>query len=79
MSYMGQQAEGYAVVGVDGIDLHTVYPSRRGAIVNWLVTSAKIPLSSNASDDFIEQAWAAHSIDARVALCQVEVRVLNDD
>ena len=73
---MGLQDTGYAVVGVDKIYMHTVYPTRRGAIVNWLVTTAKMPLSQNASDEYIEQMWATHSVDNKVAVVQVEVRVL---
>lgn len=77
MPYMGQQDSGYAVVGLDGIHLNTVATSRKASITNWLLHNAKIPLSSNASDDYVEMAWREHSLEHKVALCEVEVRVLN--
>lgn len=79
MSYMGEQAQGWAVVEQSGINMNTVYSTRQGAIVNWLVTTAKIALSHNASPNYIEMMWSTESVAHRVAVCQVEVRVLAHD
>lgn len=51
------EAIGYAVVSFDQVDVSTVSPTERGAIVNWLVTSARIPVYAWSSDDQIFKTW----------------------
>jgi hypothetical protein len=49
-------AHGWAVVQDGEIMLSTVYGSRRGAMVNWLITNGWMILK-HTSDDEIEAAW----------------------
>lgn len=51
------RANGWAVVQNNRIDPATVYGTRRGAIVNWLVTQGYF-VSSAMSDDIIERIWS---------------------
>jgi hypothetical protein len=51
------EAIGFAVVSFGKIDVTTVSPTRRGALVNWLVTSARVPIFQWTSDDEIETSW----------------------
>jgi|APCry1669192522_1035417.scaffolds.fasta_scaffold04459_3 hypothetical protein len=48
---------GFAVVSFGKIDVNTVSPTRRGALVNWLVASARIPVYQWTSDEDIEASW----------------------
>lgn len=47
------EAIGYAIVSFGTIDVSTISPTERGAIVNWLVTSARIPVYAWSQDDEI--------------------------
>ncbi len=51
------EAIGYAIVSFDQLDVSTISPTERGAIVNWLVTSARIPVSAWSQDDEIFRTW----------------------
>lgn len=48
---------GYAVASFGVLDVSTVSPTERGAIVNWLVTYARIPVYAWSSDDQVFQTW----------------------
>lgn len=48
---------GHAVISFGKIDIGTVSPTRRGAIVNWLVTSARQPVFAWTDDLQIERMW----------------------
>lgn len=52
------QAEGWAVIDCTRIDVSTVSPTRRAAIVNWLVTRAGRFISTSTTDEQIEAYWA---------------------
>ena len=50
-------AVGFAVVQGGVIDVRTVSPTRRGALVNWLVVAVGLAVRSDWSDYAIERAW----------------------
>lgn len=74
---MNNPAKAWAVCAPLGYPLvNTVSSTRRGAVVNWLVTDAKIMVWATASDQQIEAMWKRHSPEHQVTLQQVEVTVL---
>lgn len=50
-------ATGFAILSFGRIEIATVSPRRRGALVNWLVTSGRIPIYAWTSDTEIESLW----------------------
>ena len=60
-----QTADGWAIIEDIGIDVRSVSPTRRAAIVNWLVTRAGIMIYSTTTDKQIEECWTAHCGDAK--------------
>ncbi len=52
-------ADGFAInaVGDGGILVDTVHTSRRGAIVNWLVTRKDIMVTADRDDEWIKFMW----------------------
>lgn len=62
--------------GQDGpIIVATVSPTRRGALVNWLVACARVPILQRHSDGLIETIWLKHSKDetrARAVMVRIE-------
>lgn len=70
MNSMAASATGWAIKHFDKIDVRTVHDTRRGAIVNWLVVSAKRVVTNAHSDEDIEQMWrearGGHPEDAQV-------------
>lgn len=50
-------AVGFAVVQGDVIDVRTVSPTRRGALVNWLTVMPGVSVFANWSDHAIEKTW----------------------
>lgn len=52
--------------GSEGLDVRTVSPTRRAAIINWLVVVAGILVTSNHNDDQINAMWEAYCGDAIV-------------
>lgn len=59
MSELGKRGPtiGFAVRSFGTIDIRTVSPSRRGALVNWLVVTARLMIYDHFSDDTIEHLW----------------------
>ncbi len=55
------QAAGWAILSEKGIDVRTVSPTRRGAIVNWLVTTCGVPVQNHWTDEAIELMWQGAS------------------
>ena len=66
-----EKAEGYAVILGDEIDVRTVSPTRRAAIVNWLVVNRRVPILNSTTDEQIEQLWNKHGGDATVAAVEI--------
>ena len=52
------QAKGWAVIEYGEINVRSISPTRRAAIVNWLCTEASAVLSNAATDIEIEELWA---------------------
>lgn len=52
-----EKAEGWAVVSKGNILVRTVSDTRRAALVNWLVTEARVLVLTSWTDDDIETAW----------------------
>lgn len=48
---------GFAIFSFGRLDVTTVSPTRRGAVVNWLVTSARRPIYAWTTDGEIEGLW----------------------
>lgn len=66
-------AEGWAVTGPpEGIDVKTVSPTRRAAIVNWLVVTKEVSVSIGHSDDAIEKLWEYHRGNAHALRVRIE-------
>lgn len=56
------------------IDVSTVSPDRRSAIINWLFLRRRVPVSNAMGDGLIEVVWEAHSDKGRRAKA-VPVRI----
>ncbi len=75
--------EAFAVVKNDQIDVCTVSDTRRAAIVNWLVVSARprVMIFSSFTDEHIERLWEHHrrfdrSLYADVVAVTVEIKLM---
>ena len=55
----GAEAEGWAVVENGEINVKTVSPTRRAAIVNWLVVDHDVMITRHTADRTIEAEWLA--------------------
>jgi hypothetical protein len=72
LSWLSSEPDGYAVnvPGVGGLDIRTVSPTRRAAIVNWLHLNG-VTITHHHTDDAIESIWRSfrHLNDGRKAYC----------
>lgn len=69
--------DGWAVVGDHGLQADTVASTRRAAIVNWLVTSAKVMVSADHSDEEIEYLWQRYGTNPnRASVRKVKITVV---
>jgi hypothetical protein len=66
-------AAAYAVEHRGEIDLTTVYPTERGAKLNWLVTACGVLLPDSMTDDLIEKIWRKLSTDQKAVCIQVTI------
>jgi len=64
----------WAVVEDGKIDINTVYATRRGAIVNWLVQWSGDMVSAQTSDEEIEKRWGQW-VDRRDSLICTTVNI----
>lgn len=74
----GTRAEGWAVISPDGqLDVYTVSPTRRAAIINWLVRERRIMIYQHDSDEKIEALWKTLSptVDGDFELVEVWIDV----
>lgn len=67
-------ATGYAIMDGNFIRVETVSPTRRAALVNWLVVEGFV-VSSNATNDDIEAVWEANK-PSWVKVVQVSIKVV---
>ena len=65
------QADGFAVIEETGLDVRSVSPTRRAAIVNWLVTRTHRFISTSTSDEQIDAMWDVERGDAKVVAVSV--------
>jgi hypothetical protein len=66
--------DGYAAVDRNGkIDVHTVSPTERGAMVNWLVTTARILVTNAWSDERISMCFESYVANGEVRLAAVQI------
>jgi hypothetical protein len=72
-------AVGYAVVDDDGINVRTVSPTRRAAIVNWLLIECGLLAMQITTDVEIEQAWNAHRDTANVRTVGIQTIATTED
>lgn len=57
------------------VSVATVSPTRRAAIVNWLVAACRVPIADGMRDGLIETIWNKHSQEesrARVVMVRIE-------
>lgn len=66
--------EGWGVVEADGLNIKTVSDTRRAAIVNWLVVSARQFISNSHTDAHIDALWDAGRGDAMVMPVRIYVQ-----
>ena len=72
---MTAKADGWAVINRhNAIEVRTVSPTRRAAILNWLLTDRGLMATHVATDKLIERQWELDSADfcARVARVTIE-------
>lgn len=65
------KAKGWAVYDNGQINVATVSPKRRGAIVNWLVAERALMIFNENTDEEIEEIWDSMKITANC--CKVEI------
>ncbi len=65
------KAYGYAIIEGGEIDVRTVSPTRRAAIVNWLVIHRSKMIYAAATDEEIEKLWELYG--GAVTLREVEI------
>lgn len=68
-----QGAHGWAVVEKGEINVRSVSPHRRGAIVNFLLTDRKVVTLNMASDEAIENEWVRSRDTAEVKAVVIHV------
>jgi len=69
------KTEAWAVIDNGGINIRSVSPTRRAALVNWLVVERQLQATIFATDDDIERMWEANKGDAaatKVAVTAVQ-------
>lgn len=67
-------AQGFAVADDTGILVKTVSPTRRAAIVNWLVAECGVMVRNSFSDQDIEGLFANHQREKPAAqVIEVEI------
>lgn len=69
------EADGWAIIEDIGIDVRSVSPTRRAAIVNWLVTRKGIMIYHTTTDEQIEAMWKATHDDAEAMPVKVTAKV----
>ena len=69
------EAEGWAVIDGQGVlNVRTVSPTRRAAIVNWLLTDKGLMAFDVATDEQIERQWQFDSKDCGARLTRVSIQ-----
>ena len=63
---------GWAIFDNGQILVTTVSPTRRGAIINWLVTERAMMVFNEDTDEKIEEAW--QSMKLKAECCEVSIR-----
>lgn len=53
-------AQGFAVADDTGILVKTVSPTRRAAIVNWLITECGVMVSNSFTEGEVERLFSTH-------------------
>jgi ATP-dependent protease HslVU (ClpYQ) ATPase subunit len=76
---------GWAVISTTGIDLSTVGPTKRHAVVSWLINVRHENITAYTGDDVIERIWkrtveitANHMRVERVTIEVTDVETPND-
>lgn len=73
-----ERVYGYAVVMEGNIDVSSVSPTRRGALVNWLaVGPPNLNIRNDFSDSFIEELWRIHGPNCGAKVGKVRIDVEN--
>lgn len=68
------EADGWAIIEDIGIDVSSVSPTRRSAIVNWLITRKGIMVYHTTTDEKIEALWSADHGNARAIPIKISAR-----
>ena len=64
---------GYAIKQNGKLLIRTASDTKRAAIVNWLLTEARILTLAGSSDEEIQADWLQHSPKQRAEICFVEL------
>ena len=67
-------SEAWAVVHKDAINIRTVSPTRRAAIVNWLVVERDYLITNARTDEQIETLWELECEDETVEQVHVSLK-----
>ena len=68
------ESYGYAVVEDGAINMNTVYPTERGAVVNWLCVVKRVVMHYKVTDDTIWCTW--EDMRGSATICRVLVTVV---
>jgi hypothetical protein len=71
-SRQSDRGNGWAVIDDNGIDVKTVSPTRRAAIVNWLVTHGAMILTTHSDQD-IEDIWIGATHRHKIGVERVQI------
>jgi hypothetical protein len=65
-------ATGWAILDNGRINVATVSPNRRGAMVNWLLVVRQMLFANTAPDEVIEQIWWREHGTAEIWMVRIE-------
>jgi len=67
-------ASGWAIIDNDEIKVRTVSPTRRAALVNFLLVERLVAVLEDTSDEAINQLWEQHRGDASITLVMIRAK-----
>lgn len=69
-------AYGWAIIDNGEINVATISPTRRGALVNWLVVRANVFVRHDHTYAQIESMWDERRFDAKARVTDVQIEEL---
>lgn len=72
-------SKGWAVTDSCGhLIVHTVSPTRRSTMVNYLVANTGVPITNQHTDDMVEQIFGAKTKLSGERLVRVDIKTINN-